>query len=178
MNENDWIKFRTKSEVKFKTITHEEGYGFQIQNGTKWNHGLDISEIEELEKHFGFKFPTDYVEQLKAFNGFETPHISIDPDGEEADEFDRSCYQYPADIEKTKWLIDVVNQYIVSAKETLDLAGFDSTQIEGFIPLYGHRALAVFRDKTKSPVLSIWGDDIIIYGESLIEYWHNELLVN
>lgn len=167
MKEKDWIKFKNISEEKFKTETLEECWGGQIQKNTKWNNGLIISEIEELEKYFEFNFPNDYFEMLKAFNGFETLQISIDPDGNEPDEFDRQCYQYPIDLEKTKWLIDDVNHHIEYAKECLEQSGFDSSEIEGFVPLYSHRALVVLKDKTKSPVLSIHGSDIIVYGKSL-----------
>jgi len=177
MKEKDWLRFKTISEEKFKTKTLQEICGFQIQKGTKWNDGLSLTGIEKFESHFGFKFPNDYFEMLKAINGFKTLEISIDPDGEDPDEFARKCYQYPIDLEETKWLIDEVNHHIKHAKESLNQSGFDSSEIEGFIPLYGHRALAVLKDKTKSPVLSIWGDDIVIYGKSLIEYWCKELYV-
>ncbi|WP_422092054.1 SMI1/KNR4 family protein [Tenacibaculum ovolyticum] len=177
MKEKDWIKFKTISEEKFKTETLQECWGFQIQKGTKWNDGLTVSDIKELENHFGFKFPNDYFEMLKAFNGFETLQISIDPDGKNPDEFDRRCYKYPIDLEKTKWLIDEVNENIKYATECLRQSGFDSTEIEGFVPLYGHRVLVVLKDKTKTPVISICGSDIIIYGKSLIEYWCHELYI-
>ncbi len=177
MKEKDWLKFKTISEEKFKTEILQKCWGFQIQKDTKWNDGLTISEIEELENYFGIKFPNDYVEMLKAFNGFRTLQISIDPDGKNPDKFDRRCYQYPIDLEKTKYLIDEVNENIKYAIEALNESGFDSIEIEGFVPLYGHRALVVLKDKTKSPVLSIWGNDIIVYGKSLIEYWSNELCV-
>ena len=178
MKKNDWIKFKTISEEKFETETLQECWGFQIQKDTMWNDGLTVSDIEDLENHFGFKFPNDYFEMLQSFNGFKTLQISIDPDGKNPDEFDRRCYQYPIDLEKTNWLISEVNENIKYAKECLSESGFDSSQIEGFIPLYEHRALVVLKDKTKSPVISIWGSDIIVYGKSLIEYWCNELNVD
>lgn len=177
MNEIDWIKFKRITEEKFNTATLKECWGFQIQKDTKWNAGLNKQQIEKLEEYFGFKYPLDYIDMLKAFNGFETLQISIDPEGKEENEFARRCYKYPDDLFDTKWLIDEANQYIEYANKALEEAGFDSTQLEGFVPLYGHRALAVLKDKSKSPVLSIWGDDIIIYGKSLIEYWCHELYV-
>ena len=177
MKEKDWIEFKNISEEKFKTQTLEECWGFQIQKNTKWNSGLTISEIENLQTQFGFVFPNDYFQMLKVLNGFDTLQISIDPNRLEPDEFDRQCYQYPIDLEKTKWLIADVNIHIESVKECLEQSRLDSSEIEGFVPLYAHRALVVLKDKTKSPVLSIWGNDIIVYGKSLIEYWCNELHV-
>jgi hypothetical protein len=177
MEKNDWIEFKTLTEKKFESAIIEKCWGFQIQKHTKWNKGLTKNEIANLEQQFGFKFPIDYVEMLQAFNGFDTLQIAIDPEGKEEAEYERRCYMYPNDFEKTKWLIDEVNQNIECANEVLKEAGFDSRQIEGFIPLYGHRALVVLKDKQQSPVLSIWGNDIIIYGESLINYWRQELYI-
>lgn len=176
MTENDWISFKKASEDLFKSavVNRDNIYGFQIQKDTKWNNGLDINEIENLENHFGFKFPYDYIEMLKCFNGFETLQISVDPEGKEPDEFGRIYYQYPVDIQKTEWLIDDVKFHIKYAKECLTKEGFDSSQIEGFVPLYGHRALVVLKDKTKSPVLSIWGNDIVLYGKNLMDYMCKE----
>ncbi|MGB1248433.1 MAG: SMI1/KNR4 family protein [Chitinophagales bacterium] len=177
MKEADWLRFKSISEEKFKTEIIQECWGFQIQKDTKWNNGLNIDEIEEFENCFGVKFPYDYVEMLKAFNGFETLQISIDPDRKNPNEINRECYKYPIDLEKTKWLITEVEENIEYIKKCLNDSGFDSSEIEGFVPLYAHRVLVILKDKTKSPVLSIWGSDIIIYGKSLIEYWCNELCV-
>lgn len=168
MTEKDWITFKTITEEKFKTAILEECWGFQIQKDTKWNSGLSKHQIEKLEQHFGFKFPLDYIEMLKAFNGFETLQISIDPDREQEDTFERRGYKYPDDLEPTEWLIHEVNQYIKCANEVLEEAGFDSTQIEGFVPLYGHRVLVVLKDKTKSPVLSVWGGISLFMGTLLL----------
>lgn len=174
MKKEDWVEFKTISEKQFESATIEKCWGFQIQKNTKWNKGLTEDEIGNLEQYFGFKFPTDYSEMLKAINGFDTMQISIDPEVKEEAKFDRRCYKYPDDLEKTKWLIDEVNQNIEYANEVLNSAGFDSSKIEGFIPLFEHRALVVLNNKLQSPVLSIHGSDIIIYGESLIKYWIHE----
>lgn len=177
MKKNDWKLFKIKSEEKIEKIEvdYKNTWGFQKQKNTKWNEGLRMMQIEGLTKYFGFDLPNDYVEMLKIFNGFDTAHISVDPYGIEENEFERICYKYPEDLENTKWLIDEVNYYIEYAKEALSVGGFSNYEIEGFVPLYGHRALAVLNDKTKSPVLSIWGEDIIVYGNSLFDYWCNEL---
>jgi hypothetical protein len=174
MKEQDWILFKKVTEKKFQSQKLQSCWGFQIQKNTKWNVGLSLAQITDLELSLGLKFPFDYIEMLKVLNGFETLQISIDPEGENEDEFERRCYKYPDDIEKTRWLVQDVNENIKYANKTLEEAGFDPTEVEGFIPLYGHRALVVLKNKEHSPVLSIWGDDIILYGESLIKYWCHE----
>lgn len=110
----------------------------------------------------------------KTPNGFKTPQIAVDPEGNERDIFDNRFYQYPNDIEKTKGLLEEVHGNIKHAKACLTNAGFDAAQIKGFIPLYAHRVLVVLKDKTKSPVISVSGNDIVLYGKSLIDYMCKE----
>jgi len=175
----DWIKFKSISEVALANVSLEKNvWGFQQQKGTKWNAGLSEDDIQALEDKFGFKFPTQYVEMLKTINGFDTEHISIYPDGIASDEFQRRCYKYPDDFENVQWVIEMANQYLKYAKGALEEDGITSNDIEGFVPLYGHRALVVFKDKSLSPVLSIWGNDIVVYGKSLKEYWCNEFYID
>lgn len=176
MKRNDWKIFKTKSEKLFENVEvdYKSTWGFQEQKNTKWNEGLTIAEIKRLEEYFGFGLPNDYIEMLKILNGFDAPHIAVNPDKIEENEFQRRCYKYPEDLEITKWLIEEANDYIEYAKKALNINGFNNYEIEGFIPLYGHRALVILNDKTKSPVLSIWGNDVIIYGNTLFEYWCNE----
>jgi hypothetical protein len=100
---------------------------------------------------------------------------SIDVHGsEEPEEYQRNCYKYPDDLNKVKWLLDEIEDNKKHVIEALDDSGFSGNDIEGFLPLYGHRALVVFVDKQLSPVISIVGDDVIVYGSTLEEYWNNE----
>ena len=177
MENKDWIKFKFISENKFATATIDKCWGFQIQKNTKWNQGLTEDEINNLQLNIGLEFPLDYIEMLKVINGFDSMHISIDPNGIEEPNYKRRCYKYPEDLESTKYLIDEVNENIIYANEALQEAGFDSNQVESFIPLYGHRVLVVLKDKLQSPVISIWGSDIILYGDSLFNYWHQEFYI-
>lgn len=174
MTNKYWEKLKVVSEAKFENVVLEECYGYQIQSGTQWNEGLSDGQIKSLEEKFGFDFPADYVDMLKVMNGFDTKQIYIDPKGEHEDEFERRCYKYPDDLANVQWLIEEVNEYIECANQVLSATGFNPAEIEGFVPLYAHRALVVFKDKSLSPVLSIWRSDIIIYGESLKEYWKSE----
>ncbi len=174
----DWEKLKKVSEKKFQEATIGEYWGFQIQKGTKWNNGLNHKEIEKLEALFGFKFPNDYLEMLRQLNGFDTPNISIDPEGNESPEYHRNCYKYPDDFYNLKEFINQINNDISFVEKALKDSGINYNKIEGFIPLYGHRLLVVFNDKLLSPVISAWGNDIIIYGGSLLEYWCKELYID
>ncbi|MCE3229454.1 MAG: Cell wall assembly/cell proliferation coordinating protein [Bacteroidetes bacterium] len=172
------MEFKFLSEEKFRNREFEDTWGYQIQPGTKWNKGLSGIEIDNLEKLFGFEFPNDYKNMLSVINGFDLDHRSIDPDGEEPDDFERHCYIYPDDLPNVKWLIDEINEHIEYVNKTLSHKGYETNNVIGFIPLYGHRALVVFKDKSLSPVISIFqGTDVIIYGDSLINYWTHEFLL-
>ena len=81
MENKDWIKFKFISENKFATATIDKCWGFQIQKNTKWNQGLTEDEINNLQLNIGLEFPLDYIEMLKVINGFDSMHISIDPNG-------------------------------------------------------------------------------------------------
>jgi len=172
----NWKKFKQRSEKKFKKIPlYSNCYGFQIQPGTKWNPGLAASEIESLEELFGFEFPDDYKSMLLTMNGFDRDEISIDPDGDIEDQFERIIYMYPQDYDRTRWLTEEIVEFINYTKEPLSKAGFDTNLIVGFVPLYAHRALVVFQDISLSPVVSVHqGTDVIVYGCSLLEYWEKE----
>lgn len=171
-----WQQLKEKTERKFeRKQLYSNIWGWQIQPGTKWNVGLSLKEITDLEKLFGFEFPTDYKAFLSEMNSFDHDEISIDPDEECEDEFGRTLYQYPQDYERTKWKVEELFEFINYTKEPLEKAGFDTEQIIGFIPLYGNRYLTVFSDKSLSPVISSHqGTDVILYGNSLLEYWERE----
>lgn len=171
-----WEEFKIKSEHLFENRQLADCWGYQIQPGSKWNSGLDISQIEKLEKVFGFIFPDEFKKMLSVINGFDRDEISIDPDNIEEDEFDRCCYKYPEDFLKVQWLIEEIKENIGYVNEALKHEGFDPSCIIGFVPLYSHRALVVFNDKSLTPVISIHqGTDVIVYGKSLIDYWLLEL---
>lgn len=172
----DWKKLKKRSEKKFRKIPlYSNCYGLQIQPGTKWNPGLTKSEIESLEALFGFEFPDDYKSMLTVMNGFDRDEISIDPDEELEDEFGRMLYKFPEDYERTKWMVEELFEFINHTKEPLKKAGFETEHIIGFIPLYGNRYLAVFKDKSLNPVISAHqGNDVILFANSLLEYWEKE----
>ncbi|GAA4773816.1 hypothetical protein GCM10023230_25640 [Flavobacterium hankyongi] len=169
------IKF--KIENKFKKIkVRNNVYGFQIQPKTRFLKGISRIEIEKLEQLFGFDFPWDYREMLLTIGGFDTLKISIDPKGEKETKFDDFFYQYPRDIDKSKWVLEDIDKFKTYAEDALIEAGFDVSKIVGYVPIYHHRALVVFENKYLSPVISVWGADIIVYGNNLKEYLKNEFL--
>lgn len=176
LNQSAWVQLKKVTEAKFQSavIDTNDTWGFQIQPNTTWEKGLTSLEIQQLESLFGFSFPADYVQMLQVMNGFDLPHVSINPDNGIIERYERRCYTYPEDYAHTQWLLDMVNENLDVVNAVLSEVGYNSKLIEGFIPLYGHRILVSFTDKSCSPVLSIWGDDVIVNGDNLLAYWYYE----
>jgi len=176
MKKIDWIAFKEKTEKAFAHLSLQKDiWGYQIQKGTKWEAGLTPKTIEVIEEKWGFALPNEYKRMLRVINGFDQPHMAYDPDQQAIKDKDRKCYQYPIDFDKVQPLLQTIHQNMDYVQQTLEEAQLPAQKIEGFVPLYGHRALVVFEDKTRTPVISVWSQDIIIYGENLYQYWLNEL---
>ena len=159
--ENNWLESELYDGVS----------GYQIQPGTKWNIGLSNIEIKELEEKFGFQFPIDYKAMLTVINGFDRPCVEVYEDEEY---FEKTCYSYPEDFESLAEVFKDLKQYRQRVELALDNAGFNIDDIVGFVPLYSHRVLVVFHDKSLTPIVSILGDDVIVYDKSLLKYWQKE----
>ncbi|SFC11813.1 SMI1/KNR4 family protein [Pseudoalteromonas denitrificans] len=174
----NWREFKSLTESEWYDCDLYEGVcGYQIQPETRWNSGLTHNEIDSLQKKLGFSVPSMYRTFLSELNGFDQD--CVDFQAETAPEiYGRICYQYPEDLENTKWLLEEIEQNRKYVNEALQLEGFPFDDIEGYIALYGHRALVVFKNKSLSPVISIVGTDVGVYGKSLEEYWKKELCVN
>jgi hypothetical protein len=168
-----------KAEKRFEKIQLiDYVYGFQIQPNTKFTKGISRKEIDQLEILFGFKFPWEYREMLLTFSNLDTPTISINPEDKSDIQYNQEnfFYNYPEDYEKSRWIINEIAENKFEAESVLTEAGFDVSKIVGFIPTYHHRVLVVFEDKYLSPVISVWGSDIIMFGNNIREYLKNELL--
>ncbi|MCV6636204.1 hypothetical protein [Candidatus Albibeggiatoa sp. nov. NOAA] len=175
---NNWYQLKTVTEKHWSNINlYKKGvYGFQIQQGTRWNKGLSIQEIADLEVLFNIALPLDCKRMLQVMNGFDQDHVDF-CGGEDEKRYARSCYKYPDDWSTVQTFIAELYDNIKYIKIALEESGLAKQDIQGFIPLYGHRALVVFEDLRLSPVISAVGDDVIIYGNTLFEYWINEFRI-
>jgi SMI1 / KNR4 family (SUKH-1) len=170
----NWRSLKKSSEFKWnESEVYSNVYGYQIQPGTMWNAGLTESEILSFEKIIGLVLPTPYKEMLSEINGFDRDSVNVHG-SEKPETYSRNCYKYPEDFKSVKWILEEIEENKKYVAEALEEASFNFKDVEGYIPLFGHRALVVFRDKALSPVISIVGDDVIVYGSTLEEYWNNE----
>jgi len=169
-----WNSLRKRTESKWEGCELYSGVrGYQIQPGTKWSSGLNNAEIDALQDRFGFKFPRTYKSFLSVLNGFDRDCVNFHAETE-PETYGPNCYTYPNDIELVNSLINEIKEHRKYVGKALMTEGFIGKKIEGFVPLYGHRALTVFEDKNLSPVISIVGEDVIVYGTTLEDYWNRE----
>jgi hypothetical protein len=172
----NWDKFKTISEREFKYLELESNvYGYQMQPGTRWNNGLLENDLEKLESRFGFKFPVEYRNFLKVMNGIDTDLVYIDPDGLEEDRFFQLYYEYPKDFGRSMEQVNEIHKNLKYVHEALVESGFCVDEIEGYVPTFAHRALVVFSDKSLSPVVSVWGSDVVVLARNICDYWKIEL---
>lgn len=169
-----WRELRRSTEKSWENAKIDpDCWGYQVVAGTKWNPGLRMDEIQELQHRLGFAFPSDYIEMLRTFNGFDRDCVDV-RNGEEPTRHRRSFYKYPDDLFTQTLLLEDLNTHRGIANAVLQDEGFDSGDVVGFIPIYGHRALVAFSDPSLSPVLSVVGSDVIIYGQDLRDYLLHE----
>lgn len=170
-----WESLKKEIETRWETVQlYSNCHGYQIQPGSKWLGGLSKVEIDGLEKLMGFPFPLAYKAMLTSTRGIDKEQISIDPCEEEEDCYERRFYIYPEDRDVAQYYLD----QIVEFEDTVHsaLKGFNIGDIIGYIPIYAHRAVVVFKDPALSPVVSVMGDDVVVYGEDLEAYFRNEFL--
>jgi len=175
-----WQQFKKNTEKHWQDCEVYSGaWGFQIQAGTKWSSGMTEQELASFEVLIGFCLPVKYKEMLLLVNGLDKDCIDVRGSQGEAPIYQRRCYKYPNDWQKTKWLRDLINQHPTNdyVKEALQEEGFDPNDIVGYVPMYGHRALVVFTDSELTPVLSVVSNDVIVYGNDLMKYWQNEFRI-
>lgn len=153
-------------------------YGFQFQQGTRWNSGLSAELVAEYESVLGVRFPHDFKAFLRAMNGTDLATLNVYGNCGEPHRESVGVYSYPRDIEIVKQQIEHFRSG--RAEITADLAeqGFELSATASLVPIYGHRYLVCTSNLESSVVLSIvvHGTDAIVYGHSLRDYLENEFL--
>ncbi len=155
-----WLK--RASEAFWETVKLDGRiYGFQIQQGTKWNPGLTTQEIVEYEHNIGFKFPEVFKQYLRVMNGTDKKTINIYGNSGEPHAFGTGFYSYPRDMEEIKSMIAwIYEENDVSEPEVV------AERIPHIMPIVSHRFL-VIDNCDSNPILSMYGNDIILYATSL-----------
>lgn len=156
------------------------GYGYQIQQGTRWNPGLSHEDIVEYERDIGVRFPHDFRAFLRAMNGTDLPTLNVYGYCGEPLRRATGVYSYPRDIELVRWRIHDVLENKERISDDLAEQGFALPADAGFVAICGHRYVLCTADLDSSVVLSIVVNDVdaIVYAKSLKEYLEKEFLEN
>ncbi len=169
--------FKSQTEERWsKTKFNPKIYGFQFLRGTKWNPGLTDTQIAEYERVLGTRFPDDFRRFLRVMNGTDLPTVNIYGYSGEPHRTSIGVYSYPRDLEIVKSRLDDIRGIRNEIAQVLSEQSFVLEIETGLVPIYVHRYIVCTSDPTQSTVLSIYGTDAIIYGETLREYLEKEFL--
>ena len=142
--------------------------GFQIQQNTKWLPGLDDAAMGDFEKAAGFNFPNPLHHFYQTMNGLNKPGINLYGSNGAATAYRAVFYSYPNDIP----LIQSQIRWIYEAR-AVNENDLKRSGISRIFPIYQHRFMLV--DHPGHPILSMYGDDIIYYSDSLSELLVKEI---
>ncbi|MDR0467857.1 MAG: hypothetical protein LBG67_03310 [Campylobacteraceae bacterium] len=164
-----FIELKKTSEDYWKNISIKKGvYGFQIQNGTKWNDGLSESQLVEFQKIMGFEFPEILKDFYTVMNGVDKEQINIYGNSSHKHSYLKKFYGFPDDVEEIKKLI----KWIYEANK-IDEEEMIDKNISRIFPIYHHRFILI--NQKEHPVLSIYGDDIVLYANNMIDLFYDDL---
>ncbi len=173
--------FKRETEAYWKDIEINPCvYGYQFQSGTRWNAGLNTSEIEAYENALGTRFPNDFKKLLSFINGTDLPMIFA-YDLEDEPRLTNSAtevgiYSYPRDLQLVQRLMQQLEPDRADIAEVLSDEDFQLEPSDVLVPIYGHRFIVCGSDPNASVVVSIVGIDAIIYSDSLRNYVRSEFL--
>ncbi len=164
-NKNFFLQLKLKSEKLWSSkVINPKIYGFQIQKRTRWRPGIKLEEIKLYESEIGFEFPQIYKDFLMTMNGTDTPTVNVYGESGTPYVYGPGYYSYPQDLELVKDRIEWICESFKIKKEEMD-----GVQIPFILPIVSHRFL-IIPNKIKFPVLSMHGNDVIIYSSSLKEF--------
>jgi len=111
-------------------------------------------------------------------NGTDLPTVNIYGDSGTPAQKGVGVYSYPRDLEIVKMRIADVNNSRQEIRQMLAEQGCKVAYGFQLMPIYGHRYVLCTSDLASSSVLSIHGNDVIVYEDSLREYLTKEFLGN
>ena len=172
-------KFKRASEAKWseKSISPEL-YGFQFQQGTRWNEGLSDEQIAEYEGVLRIRFPHDLRTFLREMNGTDLATLNIYGSCGEPYRESVGVYSYPRDIGIVERRIEDTRIHRVEIASDLAEQGFELPPEAKLVPIFSHRFVVCTSNLDSSVVLSVVVDstDAIVYANSLREYLEKEFL--
>jgi hypothetical protein len=166
---NDFMEIKKLSEKNWgKKSIDKYIYGFQIQKDTKWKKGLSENEINEFQNIIGFEFPEILKDFYTVMNGVDKDQINVYGNSGEAYSYSKKLYSFPDDIQIIKELIQWI--YDENGIDKNEMAGKNISRI---FPIYGHRFMLI--DHEQHPILSMYGNDIILFAYNILDLFNREI---
>jgi hypothetical protein len=168
---NEFNKIKELTENYWNNIQLDKNiFGFQIQPQTKWKNGLSKNEIMEFENIMGFKFPEILFDYYTVMNGVDKNQKNL-YGGKCDPKYSKELYSFPDDVNKIKNLIQWIYE-----ENKINKNDMESTNISKIFPIYAHRFILI--DHPQNPILSMYGDDIIVFANNIIHLFYIDLLKN
>jgi hypothetical protein len=165
---NAFIEIKQLTEELWNKRNPAKMYGYQFQPKTKWKTGLSDSEIAAFEKAMGFEFPEILRDYYSVMNGVDKESINVYGDSGYAYAYSKMLYGYPEDVK----LLEDLTQSIYD-ENYIEKDQMKKENISRIFPVYGHCFMLI--DHPKHPVLLMNGEEVLHYGNNLIEMFYGEL---
>ncbi len=188
--------FKATTETHWENMSKSNASDYKDDDwiiNAKWI-GLEETEIENIERKYNIVFTSEHKEFLKILHTIDKkrPVEYYDSKNETYVKQKPYFYNWLLDDEEIRHFFDWPYRTILSdVKNTSWLKSWgerpkSEAEIEKvfsewyhkapkLIPIHAHRFVVSIVDEIKSPVLSVWGADTIVYGWSMKHYLLNEL---
>ena len=173
------IEFKTLTEQRWRQRPIDPSvFGFQVQQGTRWNPGLSDLDIARYESSLGTRFPNDFRAFLRVMNGTDLPTLNVYGESGEPHRTSIGVYSFPADLEAVQQRMEDIRQSRTEIENDLRKQGFELSPEDRLVPVSGHRYVVCSSNLDLSMVLSVVvrSVDATVYANSLREYLQQEFL--
>jgi hypothetical protein len=170
MTLNEWLHFKNKTEqIWSNQDPNPRVWGYQIQRNTKWLPGYNKEEITEIEKILHTTLPDDISTLLSYTKGLDKPQININVDNRLSNSWHLSLDYLPDNYSKDLKHLEIEGS-LDQLKTEFNLQNYH------LVPIYSHRYVVTNETGDVYKVFSIWGTDIIVYGDNVWDYLEKEFL--
>jgi len=147
--------------------------------GVKFEPGLSESEIDGIEKMYKIKFPIDYrlllSKSLPVSDGFPNWRLTTEENQIEIKkriDFPESAIIW--DIKNNEFWPKVWGKLPNDVIDRVNIFKRFMEKAPKLIPVYSHRYIPSPPYEAGNPIISVYGSDMIFYGEDIDQYFQNE----
>jgi len=167
---------QANDQQKWNDIMIEEITDVLLTAGVQLENGLNETEIEVIEKDFGFKFPPD----LRALLKHVLPVSSNFPNWRSGcrssleSQIEEPVLGITMCVDDSDYWLPEWGEKPKDPKRALVKATKIIRSYPKLIPVFSHRYMPSEPHEAGNPILSVVGLDIIVYGSNLLNYFLSE----